>query len=55
MTRHQIDPLRALTGEERERLTQISRAASEPASHVAARMLLILDNLAGHLTPAFVR
>ena len=41
MTHHKVDPLRALTGEEREVLTQISRAASEPASHVArARALL---------------
>jgi hypothetical protein len=41
MTRHKVDPLRALTGEEREVLTQISRAASAPASHVArARALL---------------
>ena len=35
MTRHKNDPLRVLTAEEREVLTQISRAASEPASHVA--------------------
>jgi len=41
MTRHQVDPLRVLTDEEREVLTQISRSASDPASHVArARALL---------------
>jgi transposase len=47
MTRHKVDPLRALTGEEREVLTQISRATSEPASHVArARALLAVAD--GH-------
>ena len=35
MTRRQRDPLRPLTNEERMVLTQISRAQSEPASHVA--------------------
>ena len=35
MTRRQKDPLRPLTDEERSVLTQISRAQSEPASHVA--------------------
>jgi len=35
MTRHQIDPLRTLTDEEREVLTHVSRSGSEPASHVA--------------------
>ena len=41
MTRHRNDPLRVLTDEEREVLTQISRAASEPASHVARAKLLL--------------
>jgi transposase len=41
MTRRQKDPLRPLTEEERALLEQISRAQSEPASHVArARALL---------------
>jgi hypothetical protein len=35
MTYRKVDPLRVLTDEEREVLTHISRAASEPASHVA--------------------
>ncbi|MCP4602045.1 MAG: helix-turn-helix domain-containing protein, partial [Proteobacteria bacterium] len=35
MTRRQKDPLRPLTDEERTVLTKISRAQSEPASHVA--------------------
>jgi transposase len=41
MTRHRIDPLRSLTDEEREVLTQISRAASEPAAHVARAKALL--------------
>jgi len=41
MTRHKVDPLRALTDEERAVLTQISRAASEPASHVARAKSLL--------------
>jgi transposase len=41
MSRRRKDPLRPLTGEEREVLQQIARAGSEPASHVArAKMLL---------------
>jgi transposase len=41
MTRRQKDPIRPLTEEERALLEQISRAQSEPASHVArARALL---------------
>jgi len=35
MSRRKKDPLRPLTDEERTVLTQISRAQSEPASHVA--------------------
>lgn len=47
MTRHKIDPLRALTDEERDVLTQISRSASEPASHVtrAKALLAVTDGL----------
>ena len=47
MTRHKIDPLRALTDEERGVLTQISRSASEPASHVARAkaLLAVADGL----------
>jgi len=41
MTRHRIAPLRSLTDEEREVLTQISRAASEPAAHVARAKALL--------------
>jgi Homeodomain-like domain len=41
MTRHKIDPLRALTDEEREVLTHISRSANEPASHVARAKALL--------------
>ena len=41
MTRHRIDPLRVVTDEEREVLTQISRAASEPASQVARAKSLL--------------
>jgi len=41
MTRRQEDPLRTLGAEEREVLERISRAQSDPASHVArARTLL---------------
>ena len=47
MTRHKIDPLRSLTGAERDVLTQISRSASEPASHVARAkaLLAVADGL----------
>jgi transposase len=47
MTRRKIDPLRALTDEERDVLTQISRATSEPASHVARAkaLLAVADGL----------
>jgi transposase len=45
MTRQKKDPLRALTAEEREWLVRISRAQSEPASHVvrAKAILAIAD------------
>jgi hypothetical protein len=41
MTRRQKDPLRPLTDEEHTLLTQISRAQSEPASHVARAKILL--------------
>jgi transposase len=41
MTCRKLDLLRALTGEEREVLTQISRSASEPASNVARTKALL--------------
>ena len=41
MTRHQVDPLRALTDEEQEVLTHISRSGSEPAGHVARAKALL--------------
>jgi transposase len=45
MSRPPKDPLRALTEEERELLTQVSRSFSEPASHVAhAKALMAVAN-----------
>ncbi len=41
MTRRQKDPLRPLTDDERSLLDQISRARSEPASHVERAKLLL--------------
>ena len=41
MTRRQKDPLRPLTDEEYSVLTKISRAQSEPASHVARAKALL--------------
>jgi transposase len=41
MTRRQKDPLRPLTAEERAALEQLSRATSEPASHVARARLVL--------------
>lgn len=41
MSRRKKDPLRPLTDEEREILGQISRAQSEPASHVARAKALL--------------
>lgn len=41
MTRRKKDPLRPLTDEEREVLEQLSRAQSEPASHVARAKALL--------------
>lgn len=47
MSRQQKDPLRALTEEERTWLEQVSRAQSQPASHVA-RATALLAVAAGH-------
>jgi transposase len=47
MTRRQKDPLRPLTDDEQDVLRQISRARSEPASHVA-RAQILLAVAAGH-------
>ncbi len=47
MSRRPKDPLRPLTDEEHTVLTQISRASSEPASHVA-RATALLAVAAGH-------
>ena len=53
MTRRQKDPLRPLTDEERAILTQISRAQSEPASHVArAKALLAVADGASYTEAA---
>jgi transposase len=41
MTRHKVDPLRVLTDEEREVLSQIGRSTSAPASHVARAKALL--------------
>ena len=41
MTRRQEDPLRPLTAEERGALERLSRASSEPASHVARAQLVL--------------
>lgn len=54
MSRRQKDPLRPLTEEERRALEQLSRATSEPASHVA-RAQLVLAVAAGHSYTAAAR
>ena len=55
MTRQRKDPLRPLTGEEREVLERISRAQSEPASHVArAKSLLAVADGASYVAAARV-
>jgi len=54
MTRRQRNPLRPLTAEEREALEQLSRAQSEPASHVA-RARLVLAVAAGQSYTAAAR
>lgn len=53
MTRRKKDPLRSLSDEEREVLEQISRAQSEPASHVArAKALLSVADREGYTAAA---
>jgi transposase len=53
MTRRRKDPLRPLTDEEREVLERISRAQSEPASHVArAKSLLAVADGASYVAAA---
>lgn len=53
MTRRQKDPMRPLTDEERTVLEQISRAQSEPASHVArAKVLLAVADGASYTEAA---
>jgi hypothetical protein len=42
MTRRKKEPLRPLSPQEREVLERISRAQSDPASHVARAKLLLL-------------
>lgn len=54
MTRRQKDPLRPLTPEERTALEGLSRAQSEPASHVA-RAQLVLAVAAGQRYSAAAR
>ena len=54
MSRRQKDSLRPLTEEERRALEQLSRATSEPASHVA-RAQLVLAVAAGHSYTAAAR
>ena len=41
MTRPQKEPLRDLTPQEKERLTQLSRSASQPASQVMRAKILL--------------
>jgi transposase len=54
MTRRQKEPLRPLTDEERAILIQISRAQSEPASHVArAKALLAVADGASYTEAAW--
>ena len=52
MTRRQKDPLRALSAEERRALEQLSRASSEPASHVARARLVLAVADGGSYTAA---
>ena len=54
MTRRQKDPLRPLTPDERAALEELSRARSEPASHVA-RARLVLAVAAGQSYSAAAR
>jgi transposase len=53
MSRHQKDPLRPLTPEERTELTRLSRSQSAPAAQVArARALLAIANGASYTAAA---
>lgn len=52
MTRRQKDPLRAFSAEEREGLERISRARSDPASHVARAKVLLVVADGGSYTQA---
>ncbi len=55
MTRRQKDPLRPLTEEELTVLTKISRAQSEPASHVArAKALLAVASGQSYIAAAYL-
>ena len=53
MSRHQKDPLRPLTAEERQELTRLSRSLSAPAAHVErARALLAIAEGASYTAAA---
>src|SRR5829696_6715655 len=53
MSRHQKDPLRPLTADEREELTRLSRSLSAPATEVErARALLAIADGAGYTAAA---
>src|SRR3954465_5271465 len=53
MSRHQQDPLRPLTAEERQELTRLSRSLSAPAAHVErARALLAIADGATYTAAA---
>jgi hypothetical protein len=53
MSRHQNDPLRLLTADERKELARLSRSPSAPAAQVErARALLALADGAGYTAAA---
>ena len=53
MSRHQKDPLRPLTADERQELTRLSRSLSAPAAHVErARALLAIAEGASYTVAA---
>jgi len=53
MSRHQTDPLRPLTADERQELTRLSRSLSAPAAQVErARALLAIADGASHTAAA---
>src|SRR5215213_3019140 len=53
MSRHQTDPLRPLTAEERQQLTRLSRSLSAPAAQVErARALLAIADGASYTVAA---